>query len=258
MKTFYKIIAIAFAAASVFASCSKDNTPYEPGKPAGDKDVYFSTENPSTQVLNLSDTEFTVFIERNNASAAESIPLTAWCDVPGIVTVPASVDFAAGQEVAEIVIKLGEMEPFKEYQMNISIPEEYTQPYKEDAGSPQCGFVFYKEDYKTWKTGLLYDDFWSGETWEAKIEYSEMLDQYRLSDWFYPGINYVFKWDGDQKFSGAKQSTGLVDSTYGAVSAQISAGDTFYDKDENVIYFGFTWTVSAGSFGVYYNVFYID
>lgn len=257
MKKYTKIIAIAFALASVLVSCTKSE-PYEPGKPAGSKDIYFSVSNPATQVLALSDTEFTVILERSDASAAETVPLSFWCDVPGAANVPTSVSFAAGQNSVEIPVSLGEMDPFVNYQLNISIPEEYTQPYKGDAGSPQCGMVFYKEDYKTWKTGTLYDDFWTGEEWASVIEYSEMLDQYRLAEWIAPGAKYVFTWDGNQKFSGAKQSSGLVDSTYGPVSAQLDSAKTYFDPDENAIYFGFTWTVSAGSFGVYYNVFYID
>ena len=257
MKRYTKIIAIAFAAVSVLASCSKTE-PYEPGKPAGSKDVFFSKSNPATKVLALSDTEFTVLLERADASGAENVPLTSWCSVPGTINVPESVAFAAGQTTAEIKVSLGNMDPFVNYKLTLSIPEEFTQPYKSDSGSPQCGMVFYKEDYKTWKTGSLYDDFWTEETWTSKIEYSEMLDQYRLSDWITPGYNYVFSWDGDQKLSGAKQATGINHSSYGAVSAQLSSADSYFDKDENALYFGFTWTVSAGSFGVYYNVFYFD
>lgn len=258
MKKYTKIIAIAFAAVSVLASCTKE-TPYEPGKPAGSKDVFFSKENPSTVVLALSDTEFSVVLERSDASAAETVPLAAWCDVPNVISVPASVSFAAGETSVEVPVTLGECESFVNYMINISIPEEYTQPYKEDAGSPNLALIFYKEDYKLWKTGEYYDAFWYEDSWEQPIEYSEIQDTYRLSNVWADGYGFTFKFNPDTKdvafASSAKIATGINHSSYGAISATpVSCG---YDADLNAIIFVFKWTVSAGSFGEYEQVLYL-
>jgi len=114
-----------------------------------------------------------------------------------------------------------------------------------------------QEDFKVVHTGTYYDDFWWEEAWEQPLEYSELSDTYRLSDLWTPGYGFKFQWDGKSEkvtVLGGKMSTGIVHSTYGLISAE--AQECFYDADDNAIYFPFKWTVSAGSFGVYYNVFY--
>ena len=252
---------LGLCAALVFASCAKE-TPYSPGNPAGNMDVYFSEDNDATVVMGLSDTEFEVYLERSDAGSAVTIPLTCWCNTEGIATFPETVTFAAGEDLAIITVKVSEaMEPFVEYQFNISIPEEYTQPYKSDSGAPQCGAVFYKEDYKPWATGTLYDDFlWEDYLPDTVVERSDMLGYYRIDNWLYLGNNFIFGWDGDQTFKSvvASQPTGYNHPSYGMIYGTVVPAYSYYDEDDDAICIAIKWTVSAGSFGTYYDVFYIE
>lgn len=145
MKAINKYFMVALAALA-FVSCAKE-TPYSPGKPAGSQDYYFS-DYDAVQVLDLSATSIDIYVERADASAAATLPLTCWCSASGIVTFPESVTFAQGEKKAKVTVALGDFEPFEEYQLTIALPEEYTQPYKETDSFPVCGFTFYKEDFK--------------------------------------------------------------------------------------------------------------
>ena len=255
---------MALLAVAVFASCTKED-PYQPGNPSGKYSVCFDG-NPDKVVLGLTDTQFEVTVSNPNGDAV-TVPLTSWCSKPGLVNVPESVTFASGETEKNIVVALGEMEPFEEYLIKITIPEEYTQAYKKDGGDAEFGATFYQEDYKPFATGTVYDEFWyedmvtqDGET-PAKIvlEYSELLDQYRLANWLDYGADYVFSWDKDKdEIAGNKQATGIVHSSYGMIYAEVVSENSGFDPEENALYFSFEWTVSAGSFGEYYNVFYFD
>lgn len=249
MKAFYKILGLTLASALVFASCAKED-PYSPGKPAGSEDVYFSADNDNTVILGLDATEFVLYLERTNSGSNATVPVSSWCDTEGIISVPETVTFAAGETIAPLTVKVNNMEPFTNYQMNVSIPEEYTQPYKEETHASQCGFVFYKEDYVPAATCMYYDDFWYEEEWEEIIYYSPMLDLYRINA--FPGGSFTFTWDGGSKVAFGNKvaiSTGYVHSSYGAITATpTSCG---YDEENEELVFMFKWTVSAGSFGEY-------
>lgn len=251
MKAFYKLVVLALATAAVFASCQK-TTPYEPGKPAGNYDVCFSGANGDQVVLDLSASSFDVLLERTNTSGALTIPVSFWVNTEGAASAPKEVSFADGQATATLTIALGDIDPFVNFQAELSIPEEYTQPYSEDAGFPRYGFVFYKEDYAEVATAMYYDDFWSGEEWEVGIEYSPLLDTYRVNGAFPSGNTFFFTWDKGSKLAYANKNafaTGYVDSSYGPVNATPTS--CAYDSETGELAFIFKWTVSAGSFGEY-------
>lgn len=259
MKKFYRILSLVLVSAAVLSACTKED-PWTPGKPAGQNDIYFSGDNANTVVLGLSDTSFDIVLERSTTSGSVTVPVSFWVSTPGVASAEPTVTFADGSSTATLKITLANMDPFVNYTAKATIPEEYTQPYKDRGLYPECGFVFYKEDYKPFAEGIWYDDFWTGEYTEQTLEYSEMLDTYRVVDPWGTGSQYgfTFQWDGGDNFKlpAAKFDTGLYHSSYGYIQGQLKAGDTEYDPVEKAIYFGITWTVSAGSFGVYYNVFY--
>lgn len=259
MKKVFRILSLVLVSAAVLSACTQED-PWTPGNPAGQQDVYFSANNPSTHVLALAAESFDIVVERSTTSGSVTIPVSFWVSTPGVASCEPSVTFADGASTATLKISLSNMEPFVNYTAKVVLPEEYTQPYKNREVYPECGFVFYKEDYKEYAKGQYYDDFWSGETTSQVLEYSEMLDTYRITDPWGTGSQYgfTFQWDGKDSFTcpAAKFDTGLNHSSYGLIQGQLKEADTYYDADEKAIYFGITWTVSAGSFGVYYNVFY--
>ena len=250
----------AVVAVLALVSCQKEDNPYTPGEPANSNgyNVYFSAENPSSFVIGLSDNQFTIIVDRENGGSALSVPIECSSE-SDIFNFPASIDFAAGEITKEITISFSGADPFVSYSFELKIPEEYTNPYKLVEGYPAFSASMLQEDYKVVATGTWYDDFWTGETWAQELEYSELQDMYRFSNVWDEGYGFTFKWDkSTNKFSSlpGKMETGIVSSSYGMISA--TAVSFEYDAEGNEIDMLFKWTVSAGSFGNYYNIFYFD
>ena len=243
-----------------FASCSSDDD-YAPGKPAGSNNVYFT--NQTALALDLSATSFTITLGRADAGSALSVPLKQ-VQVDPVFTVPATAEFAAGATEAEVTIQMSnDAQPFTDYQLRLAIPEEYTSPYIQQDDVPELNIFVHKEDYKDWAAVEYYDDFWMEDSWEDVLQYSATLDLYRIAPWVAGNYLYFKIVEGEsiavcdntgKTYTGANV-TGLVHSTYGAVSASwdTSGGFSGYVADEDTYYILFKWTVSAGSFGSYYN-----
>lgn len=243
-----------------FASCSDDDS-YSPGKPAGSNNVYFVDE--AHQVLDLTATSFNIKVGRADAGSALTVPLKQ-LQVASVFTVPATVEFAAGQTEVEVPIQISsDAEPFTDYQLRLAIPEEYTSPYRVQDYVPELNVQIHKEDYKDYAAIEYYDNFWYGEKWEDVIQYSATLDLYRYAP-FAEGCYFYYKIDEGKditvcnaegkKYTG-KTVTGLSHSTYGAISAawDTASGFSGYNPEDDTYYILYEWTVDAGSFGPYYN-----
>ena len=250
MKLFNKYFLMAVASCCLFTACSDDDD-YTPGSPAntsGDN-VYFSAENKAAPALGVDESEFTVTIERTNTGSAQSIPLKVATPHDSIFTVPASVDFASGEGEKTITIKTTDkMRMFKSYALSIVISEEYTQQYAETTVYPRIELNVIKEDYKPYATGMYNAGFFE-ESWEATLEYSEILNQYRFASCWMEGYDVLFAWDGAKVVvnGGQKFASGYVHSSYGMVS--VTPGSCSYDASSKIFSFVYEWTVSAGTFG---------
>lgn len=265
MKKFIKYSLFAIALLAGVSSCT-DDYDYDAASPVveGNSGVAFLTDTKKT-VLNADDNSFTIEMVRTNTNGELTVPLIA--NAPAEIQVPQSVTFADGEAEAEVEITVGNVEMCKSYPLSISIPQEYTDAYDED----REGFISFltnvvKEDYKLVANGVFTENILFGESWNQPLEYSEILDIYRLPDLIVGGTNFYFKWDGtsndDQVFyfcddEGNKVTsfaTGYVHSRYGMIMANVLSG-TFIGCDENTLYLPFSFTVSAGSLGADYDTY---
>ena len=244
----------------VATSCSKDDDKYTPGKEAGSNNVVFINE--SNQTLALTATEFTVELQRTNTSGDLTVPLEI-LQCSSVLTCPASVTFASGSATATLTVGVsGDAVPYDEYTLRVRIPEDYTNSYLIQEGTPQLNLTVMKEDYKPYAKGD-YTSWFFGDTWEVGIEYSEYLDMYRIQNLYADGYHYYYKLakpddngtiamtmcnaDGSKL---ASQACGYVHKTYGMVSTKWLSGNfTGYDPEEGAFCIPFQFTVSAGSFG---------
>lgn len=253
-----RFIFVSAVALLSLAACVEQE-PYTPGGPTNSNgnNVYFSAKNPGQLVLGLTDNTFKVTLERESGSGAISVPLTAYSE-SNVFTVPSAVDFAAGETSKDITVQFKNAEPFVNYIVRIAIPEEFTNQYKNQEVYPVFSTTVLQEDFKAYHTGRYSDDFYFEESWEQVLEYSELLKTYRFKGlWKDANGSFSFKWDGADKFElPGKFETGIVHSKYGMISVTPDAKNTYYDAEEKAIHFSFTWTVTAGSFGTYENVFY--
>ena len=246
----------------VATSCSKDDDKYTPGKEAGSNNVVFINE--ANQVLALSDTQFTIELQRTNTSGELTVPLEV-LNCANVLSCPTSATFASGAATATVTVNVSsDAEAFKEYALSLRIPEDYTNPYIQQAGTPMLNITVLKEDYKPWGVLDYHHDFFNDWNFDVEVEYSQYMDLYRM-DIYKPGYRFWFKMDDAGKITicdntGAKYTgatpVGFTYGSYGMVSATwVSTSFTGYDPDEDAYFIPFKWTVSAGSFGTNYDWF---
>lgn len=263
-----KYIAL-FAVLALFSACTESEDDYTPAKPSAveETEYYFNRTQPTSATLALSESEYVVVLERVNSEEAVTLNLNVNA-VDSVFTVPQTVTFEAGANTAEILILINEkMAVFEEYAIEISLPEEYINPYKMDNYSV-FALKLIKDDYApfakaTYNWGFTPILVGLELSFEQEILYSEYLDTYRMvSPWSTPAATYV-AWgcgaeQGDNvefqindetgEITLAKQvmKSGLIHPNYGSVFANFVSGNL--DEDGN-INFEYKWTVSAGSFG---------
>lgn len=241
-----------------FTACTEE-VDYTPAQPSDVTDqVYFLASNTAAPVMKKDDTQFTVLVGRENSSSAQSVPLKVTNPNPEIFTVPATVDFAAGEAEKEIVIQASSsMELAKSYYLKLEISEEFVNPYKVQENHPIIVMNVLKEDYEPYGVGTYTAGFFSNQSWKQVMEYSPALDMYRFPNLWEDGYNVEFQWDGTNIICAkATVQSGYVHSTYGMCSATVQA--TLYDAEANAFLFQYEWTVSAGTFGAYVDQFVLE
>lgn len=218
-----KFALVSLALVLGFTACNKNNYEYEPGNPAitGNKVVFFDDEENLT--LALTDTEVEITLNRADTEGELTVPLIVK-SAPDFVTVPESATFAAGEAQTTVKLEIGEdMEPYVTYLVKICIPEKFTQPYAEDAGSPVYNFTLFKEDWGHIADGVFTSTVGLTGSWEQELQYSEFLNLYRLPDLFAEGGNVYFHYDGLIEVNEQKEviteteegmDTAYVDTTY--------------------------------------------
>lgn len=284
-----KFALVSLALVLGFTACNKNDYEYEPGKATtNDKELFF--EDEEDLVLAADQNTVAITLNRANTEGELTVPLIV-NSAPEFVKIPATATFAAGEAQTTVTIEVGEgMNPCTEYLIKISIPEEYTQAYKEDAGSPVYSFTIYKEDWEPVASGIFVSTVspLKGQ-FEAPLEYSEFLEVYRFAP-FFEDVYYFFHFDEFEVTEKTKEdtdttyvkqefyftdakgkhvtkfSTGYFHPSYGEVSVTILEDydmgySEYIDKNtgEPVMEFYWPWavSVSAGSFGNGYQSYYV-
>ena len=129
-KNLYSLF-LVFMAMAAFTACSSDDNDYQwANVPAGDQ-VYFSKDLPTQQALSKKASSFTIPVSRVKTDAATTVNISLTSE-DNFLTAPSSVQFAAGQATADLVISY---EPdslvydvFKEATLTIN-STEVTTPY---------------------------------------------------------------------------------------------------------------------------------
>jgi hypothetical protein len=153
------------------------------------------------------------------------------------------------------------MEVFHTYRATITIDQKYTTQYVDSViNCPKAELNVIKEDYKPFKNGTYYSQFFETEA-PAVLEYSEMMDLYRFKN-VAEGQTFTFTVDEDNNISivEAKFATNYVHGTYGPITANRTNKPSFVEVEDGVTtyYFNFEYTVDAGSFGDAYDYFVVN
>lgn len=278
MTRFSKLLVIGtlFTAAFCVASCSDDDN-WSAGNQtnANGINVFFPPQDGASVTLAPTDNNFTVAVARSSANGELTVPLKASnangydADGNSLFNVPASVTFADGEKVKEVTVACSDkMEMFKTYKLTVSVPEEYSLLYADSVENiPRRELNIVKEDYKAFAKGTYYSDFWGDDNGTpysepAIIEYSEIKGMYRFTNIVF-GQTFTFCIDKDNKivFQDTKYNTGYIHPSYGDIFISPSEDDeygSYYDPERKTFYFGWEYTVSAGSFGDYYEWFTVE
>ena len=259
MKKLLKLNYIAlFAVLALFSACTEE-VDYTPAQPSAveETEYFFNRTQATSAVLSLTASEYVVVLERVNSEEAVTLNLDVNAD-ENVFTVPETVTFEAGANTAEIVIAINEnMDAFKEYAVEIGLPEEYINPYKMDNYSIFTVKLL-KEDYAPFAYGVY--TAWLFGGWEAVLEYSPMLDLYRFKDCWVKG-DVTFRVTDPEtmafEMTDESYSTGYNHPSYGMITAVVLGKYNAFDAETNTFYFAYDMQVSAGSFGQDFDTFQI-
>ncbi len=246
----------------VATSCSSKDD-WAPGEPttSGGQNVYLDTEE--SIALPLDGNTFEVTFKRTATSGDLTIPVNFSTPTPEIFTdVPSTVTFASGAAEAKITITCkSDMEVFHTYRATITIDQQYTTQYADaETNCPKAELNVIKEDYKPFKNGTYYSQFFETEE-AAVLEYSEMKKLYRFKHVAADQtFNFTVDADNNIKVVEAKIPTAYVHPTYGPITANRTNKPSFIEVEDGVTtyYFNFEYTVDAGSFGDAYDYFVVN
>ncbi|TCO07509.1 hypothetical protein [Natronoflexus pectinivorans] len=245
----------------LFASaCSDDIPDREPSfvpNPNAAK-VYFANDEPAKYEVLPVDNSVNVTISRVETAGALTVNFEV-LDLSGVFTIPSSVTFAAGESEVTFEVGFDNLEVFVEYRAEIRIDEVHTNPYIEMDGTPNFMLTVLQSDWSPYANGVYFSDFFDAE-WEQVLQYSEILEMYRLPSLYADGFHYMFAWDGGEEIlpGGTRnasgfytQQSGYVHPTHGMVSTNTDpdVDYTYYDAESNMFVFDRQFTVAAGSFG---------
>ena len=180
-------------AAMLFTACSEnDDDDYKWASVSGDQ-VYFSSQLGTSIDLEDNGSSFTIPLKRINTASSATVQLETVIDstanANGIFTVPTSVSFDSGSDVANIVISYdrSKLEYDDYYPFTLKIAESdmaNATPYGLTSYSFQAGVP---APLKLLGRGTFADNFWFEETSEVLIFQNTLnANEFRIMDPFGP------------------------------------------------------------------------
>lgn len=199
-------------------ACSSDNN-WQPGSVSGQQ-VFFSNNLGSSYEISPTENSFSVQVSRYEKSGALNVPLTVTMNAGSIFSVPTSVSFADGQDVANLVISYNPADiVYGKY-------DTITVALNDAAVTTPYGISTYKftagvtEWVKLKGRGLYRDDFigslWNvgNQVWDVDIYESAITPgRYKVATPYSP--DYGFRksklWDNEEEILGYWKNTGNCD-----------------------------------------------
>lgn len=258
----------AFLLVSSLIACGKEE--YQAGAESNYSgiNIYFVQPAETYFSLDPDASEITFEVARDDAPYEDQyVPFSLTCAHPEAFEVPEAIFFAAGEVTSEVSVYFTDrMNLFQEYALSLTIDEDYTQQYLQQTDYPRIDVTVVKEDYEpayscryTCGGVLMQLIDWSSSTRVVDLEYSEILDAYRVDLWGHG--NYVrfsvededargvcpLVLDDDTYDTGETYKNG--DETYD-VSVELS-GDPVFNTRTRVYTFPFTYCYGGNPAGAY-------
>jgi len=201
---------------------------------------------------------FDVEIVRAQTAEAATIPLTATMAdgsaVPAEIQVPSEVSFEAGEGRKTFHVTVGNIQSGTDFDVVISIDEAYASSF-EDAVTSKTITIYRDYTYSPIGTGHMVSTFFTDEAGapaegDCEFEKADDITWYKALSPYEEGLDLVFQVQNDGRTVVVLSQVVFNDSTYGEVSA---AGQG--ELVDGVITVSLEFTVSAGSFGAFEEVF---
>lgn len=239
----------ALLACIMAVSCTTDR--YEPGQEdtGNCPDVYFDGGQSGQFAFDQTENIELVFtVSRVNTEGSFVVPLEI-TGQDGIIDVTPLM-FLDGEESAEITVRvIAPVEIQKKYEFILSIPSPEFAPIY-GLNETSLTFSVIREDYVRKNTGTFHSELLGETVSGVTMEYSEILDLYRIvSPWRSEG-NITFHWDGKDGISFEEGSSfyiaQITDSYSGTLySAYAQPEEAEYDPDSRTFTFTFWYAIPA-------------
>lgn len=189
MKSFYNIFTTLFALCALagMTACT-DSVDYSAAGVPETAQVYFSSQLSSTVNLSQSESTFDVEVRRIDKTAALAVELSV-VEPTGMFDIPTSINFAAGEDVAKLVISYNpeemEYDDFKDITVAIA-NADYQTPY---GGSIYTFKAGVPAPWESLGTATFSDTYLFEAKYKVELQ-QHMLDKtrYRLVDPYSEGM----------------------------------------------------------------------
>jgi len=269
---FKKIVSLSIIAASILVSCSEWEDTSTPGPQVSPDtpSVRFAASNATSFEFDPGTPDFTLTVIRDDSDADIEVPIRVISNTDEVFSIPASVVFSAGEDTVDITIGISAEAPVgDELSIALSFDEPFTNPYKTENSSYYGKVSMIK--WVLFKSGIWESADFFEESWEQDLYKAEGQDTYRFYGPYAEGYDIRFIWDGKSKsitptggesavVGGApvvRYATGVLHPTYGMFYFNIDPDPeyTYFDIEAKKLVLNGAFTVAAGSFGWYDEVF---
>lgn len=186
------------AALLFLAPACSDDDDYTPAPPVDDDcmNVYFRSSNVAEYVFEPSDEmAITLTVSRQRTDNAASIPIVV-NSKDEVFNIPSSVEFDEGEADAQITIDFPSIEVKKLCKFDISLPDEYIDPYTEVEGT---GRFVASVSVDQWVPVDVENPFFYNSTatyfFFSDLEKLESLGRYRFTNFMGSGLSLAFTLD---------------------------------------------------------------
>jgi len=259
MKNLFQLIILGLVAIFGFYSCDQtaERALYDETAAAG---YSFQQKTISAEFASEDNGLYKIQVSRTNAAQAATVPLTLTETTGNFTLVSPSAAFNAGDFTSTVSIKyvLTNLNPATLYNITLKLPVDQ-RSFGSDSILTIQGRM--RLSWSKYGSGVFLSEFFSDEEWRQDLyQCNEVASMYYLKDCYYKGYDLRFTLNADNSITYATQAMGYNHPTYLMTSWAMPAATATTQpfKEGKKFYFVPRFTVSAGSFGQFLEVFTLD
>lgn len=243
---------MAGVAAFTLVSCDDGNEGAIYNMPAEEQGYSFLTESAGASYgPAYTEKTYSFKMARNFAGEAETLALTCEGANP-LFTVPTSVEFKAGETLADVTIGIAGMETGKSYSFTLGIDSAKVSSLGETKGIAKTALTF-AVDYSWTKIGVCeVSDDWSGATVDIDLEYAPEYENGNNILCRFPNMEYML--EPDYAVPGYHFQFFLTKDTYDPVGTAATV-QAMGESGDNGNYYWIYSPASGHTFTREYNVY---